>query len=1111
MRRVGILLPVMLAWAFGLCAVPLLFGARAAAAPAAPGWSIRQLAQPTNFSSTNNAKCEHSLNQICDIYVLLVQNVGSRPALGGATIADTLPAGVHAVHVEGEALTPKVSLGCSTVPVQCVAGEVPPGEVLEMKVFVTVDSSLEEAGTQSVHNSASVSGGGAPAVTSDGQTTIDSKPAQFGIADFSLRTFGGDGALETQAGGHPNALATSLYLTSGNSEINGGEVIDHPLEEPKDIIVDLPPGLLGNPQTLPKCPLYALLEGSEKTLCPRGSRIGTIAFDATPGVFRMTGGFLSEVTAVYNLVPEPGFPAEFGFTFISSPVIMYASTVRIGSSYRLRVTAPGVPQVSAIGVSLLFFGNPTEQDGGTSLSLPFFSNPVDCTAGSLSATVEVDSWEHPGKYDSREAVSYPQITGCNMLQFQPTLSVAPETTQADEPSGYTFTVANPQNESSFTPGTPELKDATVTLPAGISVSPAAGDGLRGCAATGSEGINIGSGETGSAGIDLRDEEATELGAGHLEGNGSPYDDGLYHTAPGHCPAASTVGTVEVETPLLSSPLQGHVYIAQPQCGGGLPECTADDARNGTLFGIYVEAAGSGAIIKLAGHVSVNPTTGQITTTFRENPQLPFSAFRLRFTGGPRAALANPQTCGTATATADLSAWSAPATLDSTSLSPFTVSWDGAGGACPGTLPLNPSLIAETTNPTAGAFSPFTFTLSRGDRQQYFSQLSVTIPPGLLGMLSNVPLCREPQAQKGECPEASQIGTVAAAAGSGSHPLWVSGRVYLTEKYNGAPFGLSIVVPADAGPFHLGDEVVRSAITVDPNTSALTITSAPLPQIKDGVPLRIQTVNVTVNRPNFMFNPTNCATKQITATVAGAQGALAPVSIPFTAANCRSLPFSPSFTASTFARSNKQYGASFDVKVAYKPGQANIRSVAVKLPKQLPARLTTIQQACVLATFEANPATCPAGSVIGIAKARTPVLPVQLEGPAYLVSHGGAAFPDVEVVLQGEGVRINLIGNINIAKGITSSTFASVPDAPITGFELNLPLSKHSALTTNLPAATRGNLCGIALTMPTTLIAQNGTQVKQNTKIAVSGCPKVKKKAKKRPVKASNRGGGRGGR
>jgi hypothetical protein len=326
-------------------------------------------------------------------------------------------------------------------------------------------------------------------------------------------------------------------------------------------------------------------------------------------------------------------------------------------------------------------------------------------------------------------------------------------------------------------------------------------------------------------------------------------------------------------------------------------------------------------------------------------------------------------------------------------------------------------------------------------------------------------------------------------------------VYLTGGYEGAPFGLSIVVPAAAGPFNLGNVVVRSAISADPHTAQITITSDPLPQIIDGVPLRVQTVNVTVDHEKFMFNPTNCSAKQIAVAVEGAQGALAHLTNPFAAANCRALPFSPKFTVSTQGSTSKKNGASFDVKVLYKPGQANIGSVFVRLPKQLPARLTTIQQACLAATFEANPATCPAGSLIGIAKANTPVLPVPVEGPAYLVSHGGAAFPDVVVILQGDGVRIDLTGHINITKGITSSTFASIPDAPITSFEFKLPESPHSALTTNLAATAHGNLCGTKLVMPTTLIGQNGVQVKQSTKIAVSGCPKPKK-AKRKTGKAS---------
>jgi hypothetical protein len=1037
-----------------LCVALSLFAVSALAVTPEPGWSIRSVAQPTNLSPSNG-----------DEYVLIVTNVGSlpTPAAAPVTISDTLPAGVHAMGISGEEVAEERGLTCDLVPLQCVGTSIPAGGTVIVKIFLAIE---EKATVLGSFNTASVSGGGAPAVTTTEPTSFSSAPAPFAIQSFALQAFEADGSSSTQAGGHPSTLATNLYFTSNDIGLEG-----FPPEEVKDVIVDLPPGLVGDPEATPKCPLYALLQNSGLTDCPPASRVGTIVFEAAPDAFRASeGGVHSETTAIYNMDPEPGFPAEFGFTYLGKAVYMYASAVRIDGQLRLRVTAPGIPELKTIGVTLLFFGDPGNHFKEASSPTPFLTSPTDCEAGPLSATVEVDTWQNPRNQSTNiypyfaESTTYPQLTGCNMLQFQPTLGVQPSTTQADEPSGYTFTVTNPQNESPFTPGTPELKNATVTLPAGVSISPAAADGLRTCSETGSEGINIGNGQTlgpgqPGAGEDVGDPEATELGANHLGGEAGPYDDGLYHTAPGHCPAASTIGSVEITTPLLSSPLEGHVYLAQPSCGGSnQPECTPEDALNGKLYGVYLEVAGSGAIVKLKGNVSVNPSTGQITTSFLENPQIPFSTLRLHFNSGPRAPLANPQMCGPATTAADFSPWSSPITPDSRSFSAFTVGWnETGGGACPATLPLAPSLIAQTTNPTAGAFSPFTLALSRGDRQQDISQISVTTPPGLLAMLSSVTLCGEPQAAKGECGPASEIGTATVSAGAGSHPYWVTGRVYLTTGYNGAPFGLTIVVPAQAGPFNLGNVVVRSAITINPTTATATITSAPLPQILDGVPLRVQTINVDVNRPGFIFNPTSCTAKQVAVSVAGAQGANVQVTNPFAAAGCKSLPFSPAFTVSSQARTSKNNGASLTVKVAYKPGQANIKSVAVTLPKQLPARLTTIQQACLAAIFEANPASCPAGSLIGIAKARTPVLPGVVSGPAYLVSHGGAAFPDVVLVLQDEGVRIDLTGNINIAKGgITSSTFASVPDAPITSFELSLPEGPYSALATNLPSYVRAS-------------------------------------------------------
>jgi hypothetical protein len=1091
-----------------LVGLPLLAAGSfsSSASAATPAWTIRSLAQPTNFSPAVSAECAVSPeSQICDSYTLLVTNVGNEKANTGGTepiaVSDVLPADLSAVHIEGRDFdVEEAPIHCTLAPLRCVFEEgIPPGDVLQVTINVVVESGTTgsecsgEGSSRCVLNSAEVSGGGASAVATSEQTPLREEPAELGIKDFGLQALDVSGAPAIQAGEHPNGVTTSLALNTGNEATREGGVHYHSTEELRDVVINLPLGFAGNPQSTPRCPVNALLTGNGETACPAGSRIGTVVFEAAPGTFRASEAPGSETTAVYNMVPEAGFPAVFGFTYFGVPIFIYANVARTGSTYGLQAEVPGIPELNTIGTWLTLFGEPASHDGGFTAASPFFTDPMDCTEGSTPARVAVNSWQHPESWYFKETTVFPTgVVGCAMLRFQPTLKVQPETTRADEPSGYSVEIENPQYENSLTPGTPELRDVSVTLPPGMSISPSAADGLLACEATGPHGIDIPPSNPLSS--DRPPDVAEE---GETIG-----PDGLAHLAPGNCPAASTVATVEVSTPLLASPLQGHLYVAEPGCGGeGQAPCGPADASDGNLFGVYLEVAGSGVVVKLRGSASVNPSTGQLTVTFRENPQLPFSNLKVAVDGGPRAVLANPLTCSTATTTSDLAPWSAPITPDATPLSSFNVDWDGKGGSetpCPATPPFTPSLTAGTVSPTAGAFSPFTLTLSRSDRQQYLSRLSVTTPPGLLGMLSSVTLCPEALASRGACSAASEIGTTTAAVGPGSHPFWVTGHVYLTESYRGAPFGLSVVVPAKAGPFNLGDVNIRATINVDPTTSALTIVSEPLPQVIDGIPLRVQTINVSANRPNFTFNPTNCEAHQVLATATGAQGASVNLSSPFAAANCRSLPFSPKFTVSSQAKTSKKDGASLDVKVAYTKGQANIRSVAVLLPKQLPARLTTIQKACVAATFEANPAACPAASLIGIAKARTPVLPVLLSGPAYLVSHGGAAFPDVVVVLEGEGVRVDLTGHIHIAKsGVTSSTFASVPDAPITNFELNLPEGPHSALAATLPASAKGSLCASTLTMPTTLTGQNGLQVKQNTKIAVSSCPKAKPRKTKK--------------
>jgi hypothetical protein len=624
------------------------------------------------------------------------------------------------------------------------------------------------------------------------------------------------------------------------------------------------------------------------------------------------------------------------------------------------------------------------------------------------------------------------------LPFAPSISVVPGSSVADAPTGLHVDLHVPPAGLQDPEGLAEadLKDAVLSLPAGLAVNSAVANGLGVC---------------------------------------SPAEIGLGSAEPAACPDSSKVGSVEIDTPILPHPLEGAVYVAQQ-----------GDNPFGSLLAIYIAVADpeTGVVVKLAGHVVADPVTGQLKTTFDNNPQLPFTDLKLDFFGGPRAALVNPDACGTYTAGSVLTPWSGTGAVEPSSS--FQIDQ-----GCHGPM-FAPSFVAGTVNNQAGGFSPLSVTFSRSDQDQSLGSVVVRTPPGLLGVLKSVPLCGEPQASQGACGQQSLIGHTTVLAGAGPDPVSVTGQVFLTGPYKGAPFGLSIVVPAVAGPFNLGTVVVRAAISVDPHTSALTVASDPLPSILQGIPLDVRSVNVTADRPGFTFNPTNCEALAVSGTVTSTQGAQAQVSSAFHAANCAALPFHPVFSAGSLAKTSRQEGAALDVKVGYPSGaQANIHSVAVTLPKQLPARLTTIQQACPEAVFNQNPAGCDAGSLIGTGTAQTPIFNNPITGPAYLVSHGGAAFPDVDLVLQAEGVTVLLVGHVSITKsGITSATFGEVPDAPISAFELSLPEGPHSGL------SAVGSLCTEPLVMPTTITGQNGAQIVQQTRIKVTGCTTTKKKARK---------------
>ncbi len=916
--------------------------------------------------------------------------------------------------------------------------------------------------------------------------------AQLGFQGFDVQMTNADGSPDTQAGSHPFQMTTTFSLKTAMNSF--GEVV--PSADLKDVQVDLPPGLIGSATAVPPCSQEQFAQvkevnGSFVPSCGNASVVGTTE------IFSHPGPVATYYVPIYSLAPPPGEPAEFGFNIQDTIVVLVPSLLT--SDYGLQVESANTSQaLHVFSSTVTFWGVPADPrhdavrgpclEIGTGLSLgkcpagvvpkPLLTLPSACS-GPLKTTLTADSWQEPELpqelWPTAETFSHDEhgaplgIDGCNQLDFSPSLSVNPETTTADTPTGLEVGVSVPQNENPEGLAESDARKVVTALPAGLLVSPSAANGLEACS-------------------------ETQIG---LKGPNS--------SAPAQCPNSSKVGSVEIESPLLEHPLEGWVYVAQQYAN-----------PFESLLALYLVAEGSGVRIKLAGKVEPNLLTGQLTTRFEEVPagsssspslplafpQLPFSKLKLTLFGGPRAALVAPQGCGTYTASAQLTPWSSQLQTPVEVSSTFPID-----SSC--TSQFNPSFTAGTTNNQAGGFSPLLVTFSRTDQDQDLNEVTATTPPGLLGMLSKISRCHEPQAAQGACPAASQIGHVTVSAGAGPDPVVLpqAGRpedpVYLTDSYDGAPFGLSIVEHAEAGPFNLGTEIVRAAVEIDPHTAQVTVKSRPLPQIIKGIPTQVKSVTVDVDRPEFIFNPTSCNPLAASATASSPQGASVALSSRFQAAGCQALSFKPTFALSTQANTTRTGGASLRVKVTSGAGQANIGAAKLDLPKQLPARLTTLQKACVASVFEANPAACPAASLVGQATAHSPALSAPLAGPAYLVSHGGAAFPDLVIVLQGEGVTLELDGLTAIKHGITSSIFRSIPDAPINTFELTLPEGPHSVLSATLPSKAKGSVCGLNLTAPTAITGQDGATINENTKIAVTGCPR-RRKAHKASRKASHR-------
>ncbi len=1038
-------------------------GAQAAIAPA-PALSLQAVAQPTSLIS----------GEPDDEYELLLTNSGGAPSTGPVTITDTLPgalttSGAATGNGPGEGGEWNCPPAAGLTVLTCTL----PGPIraLGHAPAITVPVTVPEGIAGPLLDQASATGGGAPAATTTLETSLNAAAPPFGLASFSTALTGLDGTPDTQAADHPNAFTISIHLNSVVRHGPDGHLEPTSVHDLKDLILDLPPGLLASATATPTCTFAQLASAHH---CPSDTQIG--ALQSQPA------GATSISGALYNMVPEHGTAGEFGFTDATGAThALYASLAPSPAGYALRITARELPQIALTDFTATIYGDPAAQDESDEGPLSLLTNPSQCGGQRPATTIHIDSWTAPGAFadngtpagepdlqapgwvTATSPASESPLTGCQNLRLGPiAFSAKPDTTAADSPTGLSVQVGLAEPQTPTTLATPPLKSITATLPAGLTIDPSAAGGLAACTEA----------QIGWDGVSLTN----------------------FTAAPPACPEASSIGTVEAQTPLIAGTLHGSIYLAA-QYQNPL----------GALIGAYIaiEDPSTGVIVKIAGELRTDPATGQITAVFDQLPQLSFGALKLRFSGGPRALLATPAACATFTTTSSLEAWSAPESgPPATPADSFPISSGCAD-------PFAPALSAGTTPNQAGAFSPLTLTLSRQDGEQHLSGFTVQAPPGLLANLSGVQSCPEPAAGEGSCAAQSQIGAANLTAGVGPNPYPLTGgRVYLTGPYSGGPFGLSIVIPALAGPFDLGTIVVRASIRIDPATGRLSIVTDPLPQMLDsvegldsGIPADLRTITLSLDRPWFTFNPTSCEPTSVTATVTSAQGATSTPVNHFQAAGCASLQFKPSVTASTSAHASESAGASLTIRIAYPKGaqgtQAWFREARFDLPRQLPARLSTLQQACLAAVFRANPAACPPPSVIGHAIVHTPLLPVALAGPLYFVSNGGASFPEAVMVLQGDGVTIELHGqtSINNRTHITSAAFSETPDVPFESIEVTLPQGRYSEFGANLPASARGSFCRQKLLMPSLLKAQNGRELRQTTKIKVTGCPKPKKHSK----------------
>jgi hypothetical protein len=1112
-----------------LCAVAAV---AAPVASASPEWKIEATWAPAHLPPGGIGQ----LN-------LLVRNEGDKPTSGLITIKDQLPPGVS---VDPTNVYPPAGWACfGTTTVTCTSsvshegmgpGTAESGGSLPwIRIGLKVSPGASGVGT----NLAQMWGGGAtrpdgspcasgspgvPCATDIDPVTISPEPAGFGVTPGSYHSDIYDaerplGDPERQAGTHPFEFRTDFAFNmkttpiSGTNSQNGATPDDHV----RTAVVTLPPGISGNPESTPKCSQTDfLVEGSstfDSSGCAPETQVGTMALD-----LQFNSGIAKRV-AIYNLEPPRGQVADFGFRIAVVSGHIYP-TLDPAQGYAIKATTPFISDVApARSARVTIWGVPADpahdqrrahpallENGdafGASSNAaikPLLTMPMDCGIDNGAVKYRADSWGNPGvftyTYESEYWIppspptqpewstepNHLEVGGCDdpRIRFTPDISLQPTNRDAGGPTGLAVHLESPQRDNTvddadklYAPNgnvhgvdTPPIKKVVVTFPEGMTLSPSAAQGLGNCS-------------------------SAEIGLGT--------------DSPVRCPENSRYGALTLHTPVLPAdePMVGDIFIAKQN---------DNPFKNFLTMYFVIHDESRGLLVKLPGKIDLDPKTGQIRTTFDDLPQFPVTDMELSFKGGVRAALVNPTTCGQKTIKAEFFSWHDPSTPNVVN-SNYDVTRKPDGSPCVNTLaerPFAPQLSAGSVNPNAGSYSPFVFRLTRSDDDQEFSQLSTTLPPGLLANISGITECSEAsiaQAAAPErtgiaeqlfpsCPASSQIGTTDVGTGVGVPLTYVPGKAYLAGPYRGEPLSLVVISPAVVGPYDLGVIAVRSAIHVDAQRGQATIATDPFPQVFEGIPVRIRDIRVKADRPATMINPTNCDPMAVGARVTGTGGNLestaddsaVELSDRFQAANCQALPFKPKLSFRLKGGTKRGDLPAFSAYLKGRPGDANIARSTVVLPGSLFIEQGHIRTVCTRVQFAAD--QCPEGSVYGTASAKSPLFDEVLSGPVYLRSNGGERLlPDLVVKLDGK-IEVVLAGFIDSLDSRVRNTFNVVPDAPVDFFSLKMKGGKRALVINHRDLCTAPSRAGVQLT------GQNGKTYNTKPKVAVN-CGKAKKAKAKR--------------